>query len=86
MGILKAGGAYVPLDRAYPGERLNYMIRDAGMTVLLTEQQVHWRAHWDAKIGDGLDAICLDRDWSLVSRESETNLAAFGNCARPWPT
>ena len=31
LGILKAGGAYVPLDRAYPGERLNYMIQDAGM-------------------------------------------------------
>ena len=77
LGIVKAGGAYVPLDRVYPGERLNYMIRDAGMTVLLTEQQV-LEGTLDAKIGNGLDAICLDRDWSLVSRESETNLGHLG--------
>jgi len=74
LGIVKAGGAYVPLDRAYPGERLNYMIRDAGITVLLTEQQV-LEGTLDAKIGNGLDAICLDRDWS---RESETNLGHLG--------
>ena len=74
LGILKAGGTYVPLDRAYPGERLNYMIQDAGMTVLLTEQQILE----SSKIGDGLEAICLDRDWSLISRESEANLPHLG--------
>ena len=74
LGILKAGGTYVPLDRTYPGERLNYMIQDAGMTVLLTEQQILE----SSKIGDGLEAICLDRDWSLISRESEANLPHWG--------
>jgi amino acid adenylation domain-containing protein len=40
LSILKAGGAYVPLDPAYPAERLAWMIRDAGMSVILTHSRV----------------------------------------------
>ena len=37
LGILKAGGAYVPLDPSYPTERLAYMLRDAGVVIVLTQ-------------------------------------------------
>jgi amino acid adenylation domain-containing protein len=37
LAILKAGGAYVPLDPMYPLERLNVMIKDAQIRVLLTQ-------------------------------------------------
>ncbi len=37
LGILKTGAAYVPLDPNYPQERLDYMVEDAGASVLLTE-------------------------------------------------
>ncbi|EKD89589.1 MAG: hypothetical protein ACD_33C00037G0001, partial [uncultured bacterium] len=36
LGILKSGGAYVPLDPEYPRDRLEYMLEDAGIKVLLT--------------------------------------------------
>ena len=38
LGILKAGGAYVPLDPGYPKERLAFMLEDARVGVLLTQQ------------------------------------------------
>ncbi|HEX6910893.1 MAG TPA: amino acid adenylation domain-containing protein, partial [Longimicrobium sp.] len=37
LAILKAGGAYVPLDLSYPTERLEWMLADAGVAVLLTD-------------------------------------------------
>ncbi|GAP99200.1 non-ribosomal peptide synthetase [Leptolyngbya sp. NIES-2104] len=36
LGILKAGGAFVPLDPTYPKERLELLIEDAQVTLLLT--------------------------------------------------
>src|SRR5262249_54470370 len=38
LGVLGAGGAYVPLDPDYPQERLRYMLEDAGVCALLTQE------------------------------------------------
>ncbi|HEU4511197.1 MAG TPA: amino acid adenylation domain-containing protein [Pyrinomonadaceae bacterium] len=40
LGTLKAGGAYLPLDPAYPRERLEFMLEDAGIRVLLTSERL----------------------------------------------
>ena len=37
LGILKAGSAYVPIDPNYPQERINFMLEDSGISVLLTQ-------------------------------------------------
>uniref|UniRef100_UPI00037F048E non-ribosomal peptide synthetase n=1 Tax=Paenibacillus sp. OSY-SE TaxID=1196323 RepID=UPI00037F048E len=37
LGILKAGGAYVPIDPSYPQERINAMLEDTAISVMLTQ-------------------------------------------------
>ncbi|USP13463.1 non-ribosomal peptide synthetase [Vibrio gazogenes] len=37
LAILKCGGVYVPLDPAAPTERLDYVLRDSGATLMLAE-------------------------------------------------
>ena len=38
LGVLKADGAYVPLEPAYPAERLSFMLEDAQVATILTQQ------------------------------------------------
>ncbi|MEM9509540.1 MAG: amino acid adenylation domain-containing protein, partial [Cyanobacteria bacterium P01_E01_bin.35] len=40
LGILKAGGAYLPLDPTYPQERLEFMLSDSQISILLTTQNL----------------------------------------------
>jgi amino acid adenylation domain-containing protein/FkbH-like protein len=40
LGILKAGGAYVPLDAAYPRQRLQAILEDANVGVVLSHQRL----------------------------------------------
>lgn len=38
LAVLKAGGAYVPLDAAYPPGRIDAILKDAGVPVLLSHK------------------------------------------------
>ena len=40
LAILRAGGAYVPLDPDYPEGRIDYVIKDAGIEVVVTTEKL----------------------------------------------
>jgi amino acid adenylation domain-containing protein len=71
LGILKAGGVYLPLDLSYPKERLEWMIKDSGVGVLITLESLIENLPCN-----GAKVVCVDTDAEKIARESEENLAS----------
>jgi amino acid adenylation domain-containing protein len=40
LGILKSGGAYLPIDPDYPGDRVEFILEDSGVSLVITRQQL----------------------------------------------
>ncbi|HWN42455.1 MAG TPA: amino acid adenylation domain-containing protein, partial [Thermoanaerobaculia bacterium] len=40
LGVLLSGAAYLPIDPSNPSERLTYVLRDSGASLLLTEERL----------------------------------------------
>uniref|UniRef100_UPI0029167AF9 non-ribosomal peptide synthetase n=1 Tax=Bradyrhizobium sp. SZCCHNRI1003 TaxID=3057275 RepID=UPI0029167AF9 len=67
LGILKAGGAYLPLDPRYPAERLAYMLDDAKVEVLLTQEALLQRLPASDAI-----VVRLDVDGQAIAAHPDT--------------
>ena len=79
LGILKAGGFLVPLAPNNPEERLEFMLQDSGISILLilrstleifSEKIKEYLSRVDINI------ICLDENCSLYNRQSTENIPA----------
>jgi amino acid adenylation domain-containing protein/non-ribosomal peptide synthase protein (TIGR01720 family)/FkbM family methyltransferase len=78
LGVLKAGGAYLPLDPEYPHERLSFMLSDAGVSVLLTQEQLRERV--PAEVAR---VVYLDAEWGEVAKQGGGDLTGEGVAAAP---
>lgn len=67
LGVLKAGGAYVPLDPTYPQERLSFMLSNAQVSVLLTQDSLN------LPTTQGLQVVYVDKDWQTIHQQSDQN-------------
>ncbi|HYH81847.1 MAG TPA: amino acid adenylation domain-containing protein, partial [Longimicrobium sp.] len=65
LAVLKAGGAYVPLDPGYPAERLAFMLADAGVAVLVTEEG----ARGALPVPAGLPVVSIDGARAEIAAE-----------------
>ncbi len=65
LGVLKAGGCYVPIDPHYPVARIQSMLEDGKVNLLLTQSKL--------KVNYG-ETICLDIRKEEIKTESTDNL------------
>ena len=68
LAVLKANGACLPLDPAYPKDRLQFMVQDARIPVLLSNETL------SADLaGSDVKVVCVDSAWQSIARESRSN-------------
>ncbi|MGO7172211.1 AMP-binding protein, partial [Rhizobium leguminosarum] len=79
LGILKAGGAYLPLDPDYPADRLAYMLTDARVGLLLTQDALAGHLAGMA-VQQDLELVRLDGEWATIATYPDS---APVNPARP---
>ena len=69
LGILKSGGCYLPIDPSYPKERINYMIKDSDLKILVTNKM------YEDLIKTSIDKIVIeDTINDLLGKEEVPNL------------
>ncbi|MFL0799413.1 MAG: amino acid adenylation domain-containing protein [Agarilytica sp.] len=71
LGILKAGGAYLPLDPSHPSSRLQFVLDDADVSVVLTQSD------YVECLGDFLGTVrCVDEPDVWLPREESKGAAS----------
>lgn len=75
LGVLKSGGAYVPMDPIYPPQRIQYMIEDSQMAVIITQQSLA-----DTLPENTAQMVLVDEDAARISAQSGENVVVAGNC------
>ena len=79
LGVIKAGAAYVPLDPNFPKQRLEQMLDDANVAVLVTQSaSLDWLPELDAVV------VCVDRDGDRVAMESTRDLTPVAKPEDPY--
>lgn len=77
LGIWKAGAAYVPLDPAYPRERLNYILKETAVPVLITQ------ARYASELaGADTQIVSIDGEWDKIARHNGANPAIAADANR----
>ena len=71
IGILKAGAAYLPLDPEYPQERLQFMLEDSQLPLLLTQSSLI-----DKLPNHQGQTVFLEEIWEKTAQYSQDNLTA----------
>ena len=65
LGVMKSGGAYVPMDPTYPVERISFVLADASVPILLTQEKLAQNL-----TTGGIHFVYLDTGWEEIERES----------------
>lgn len=74
LGIWDAGAAYVPLDPGFPQKRLNYIVEDSGINLILTTSEHLGKF-------EGVQCICIENLFDEFSELKPTPASQSGHLA-----
>jgi amino acid adenylation domain-containing protein len=78
LAVMKTGASFVPIDPAYPKQRIDFIIKDSGAHVLITQYRFHTRVQ-----GHGGETVFLDRERASILAESRLNPNVSLDCRCP---
>ncbi|MEB2302388.1 amino acid adenylation domain-containing protein [Lysinibacillus xylanilyticus] len=55
LASIKAGGGYLPIDKAYPVERIRYMLQDSDVKIVLTDEELTFETEIESIRLDKID-------------------------------
>ena len=64
LAIMKCGAAYLPMDSAHPAERLRFILKDAAVPLLVTQQNLS-----DRFVDSGVRIVALDTEQRAIARQ-----------------
>lgn len=69
IATLKVGASYIPIDPEYPAERINYILKDSGIKILLVHNST-----FDILLENTYNRINIDINSSIFSTNNISNL------------
>ncbi|MFY7802846.1 MAG: non-ribosomal peptide synthetase, partial [Limnoraphis robusta] len=69
LAVIKVGATYIPLDPAYPPDRLNYIINNAKISLIITQISLN-NLQFSVQ-----NILQLDEHWSIITQQKSDNLS-----------
>ena len=69
LAVMKTGAAYIPLDPSFPKERLQYIIKDSNINIIVTEEKLIALVSIFQ-----VNPIYIDSEWEIINQEDAKNI------------
>ncbi len=73
LAILKASAGYVPLNPEDPSARIQFIVQDTNLDLIITDSQTVQQLPREFK-GIAPQLVCLDQNQAIIAAQQETNL------------
>jgi amino acid adenylation domain-containing protein len=77
ISILKAGGAFLPIDPDFPKERIEYMIKDSNIAILLTQGKLRDGIRFEGEVINLDNESSFGGDYSNLEKINQASDLAY---------
>src|SRR3972149_5742457 len=77
ISVLKAGGAFLPIDPNFPKERIEYMLKDSNLAVLLTQGRLRDEIRFEGEVINLDNESSFTEGYSNLDKINQSNDLAY---------